>query len=137
MKSIFLVITVLLTPVVCQAATQIEIPKDHQINGNEVFYDLKIEEAQRHGAALAKSDYEKGIKRIFVYGLRGGSTDIDRALAVKYQIYQVAIAGCIVSDGIIEGAKAYNETMKELLFIKYKKDVFKEVAAAERLNKAR
>jgi len=35
-----------------------------------------------------------------------------------------AIAGCIVSDGILEGARVYNEVMRERLKAKLGRDVF-------------
>ena len=43
-----------------------------------------------------------------------------------------AIAGCVVSDGILGAEEGYNSTMKPLLNRKFGRDIFKEAEAAQK-----
>jgi len=53
-------------------------------------------------------------------------TPSEKHLQKTYGVEMCAIAGCIVSDGILSGAESYNLKMKALLNEKYKKDIFFE-----------
>ncbi len=98
-----------------------------------VFYPLGENKAYKRGEAFAVEDFENGNYRVLVYGLRPSNTTLsEEYLRQNYGIEFYPIAGCIVSDGIIGGAKGYNAKMKSLLKEKYGKDVFKEAETVER-----
>lgn len=102
------------------------LPEKYQINGYEEFYRLSRKIAVEKGETLAKSDFEAGIYRIFVYGEPGTGSPEEIRLRKEYSIYTVPIAGCKVSDGILGVAEGYNGTMKPLLEKKFGKEVFTE-----------
>ncbi|EIQ02004.1 hypothetical protein OpiT1DRAFT_00582 [Opitutaceae bacterium TAV1] len=115
----------LLLCVLLASACGAETPDSHV--SYKSFFGLSKSEAETKAAALAKSDFESGIYRILVFGLRPAPEHDTYAKHLKsYGIECHAIAGCIVSDGILGTAKGYNEVMKLLLVKKIGKDVFAE-----------
>ena len=72
----------------------------------------------------AETDFASGKYRILVFGLVARSPAEERL--TKAGVETKAIAGCIVSDGIIEGARVYNEIMREKLKAKLGHDVFSD-----------
>ncbi len=91
------------------------------------FFDLKESEAESKAAALAKRDFEAGIYRVPVFGLRPAPDQDPYAKHLNlYGVLCDPIAGCIVSDGIIGATKGYNKIMKQLLLKKFGKDIFAE-----------
>lgn len=105
------------TPEPAPSAPIAELPDFHALDGPQ---------AREQATALAKRDLQNGVTRILVYGLRRGESAEERYLAEHYGVRTVAIAGCIVSDGILEGAKAYNEVVRAHLLALHKKDIFEE-----------
>ena len=94
------------------------------------FMQLKKDEAAKVARRLADTDFAAGHYRILVYGLRGKQTPAEERLA-KEGVEMKAIAGCIVSDGILEGARVYNEAMREKLKAKLGRDIFDETKNTE------
>jgi len=81
------------------------------------------------GKTQALKDFKSGRYLRLVYGLRSEArSEPDRFLENRYQVKTVAIAGCIVTEGLLNGAQGYNETMQALLIAKHGKDIFKEAA---------
>jgi hypothetical protein len=97
------------------------------------FMALKMEEAVKVAREQADADFAAGRYRMLVYGLRGPVSEQDRRLA-KEGVEVKAIAGCIVSDGILEGARVYNEVMREKLKVKLGRDVFTNKDDARKQN---
>ena len=96
-------------------------PKDEFPN----FMALKKNEAVKVARKQAEDDFAAGRYRMLVYGLRKGISEQDRRLA-KEGVEVKEISGCIVSDGILEGARVYNEVMREKLKAKLGRDVFND-----------
>jgi hypothetical protein len=92
-------------------------PKDDFPN----FMALKKDEAAKVARKQAEADFTAGRYRILSFGLTGAMKDERLA---KAGIEKKPIAGCIVSDGILEGARVYNEVMREKLKAKLGRDVF-------------
>jgi len=53
-------------------------------------------------------------------------------LRERYGVTVTAIAGCVVSDGILGAEEGYNSTMKPLLNRKFGHDIFKEAEEVSR-----
>jgi hypothetical protein len=87
------------------------------------FMRLSKGEAAKVARRQAEVDFAAGDYCILVYGLRASDSSFDLRLA-KEGVHVRAIAGCIVSDGILEGARVYNEIMREKLKAKLGRDVF-------------
>ena len=87
------------------------------------FMKLSKHKAAATARRQAEADFAAGHYRMHVYGLRKPVSGFDRQLA-KDGVEVRAIAGCIVSDGILEGARIYNEVMREKLKAKLGRDVF-------------
>ena len=97
------------------------------LDGYRSFFSLSKTEAETKAAALAKNDFEAGTYRILVFGLRPAPEHDAYVKHLKaYGIECQAIAGCIVSDGILGAAEGYNGVMKSLLMKKLGKDLFEE-----------
>jgi hypothetical protein len=95
------------------------------------FMNLSKRAAAAVARRQAETDFAAGRYRMLVYGLRGSSDD--KRLA-KHGVEVKAIAGCIVSDGILEGARVYNEVMREKLKAKLGRDVFNDKDQAKTQN---
>lgn len=119
--SFLLLIVILASP---SFAEENAIPHKYQLNGYKDYYDLSERDAEKAGRALAQKDFESGIYRILVYGLRRSEDPSEKRLKDEFQVYTIACAGCIVSDGILGFTKGYNDTMKSLLIKHFKKDIF-------------
>lgn len=102
-------------------------PKDDFPN----FMALEKAEAIKVARKQAETDFAAGRYRMLVYGLRGSSDD--KRLA-KHGVEVKPIAGCIVNDGILEGARVYNEVMREKLKAKLGRDVFNDKDQAKTQN---
>lgn len=87
------------------------------------FMDLSKREAAAIARRRAETDFAAGRYRMLVYGLRKSVSEQDRRL-VKEGVELKPIAGCMVSDGILEGARVYNEVMRGKLKAKLGRDVF-------------
>ena len=85
------------------------------------FAPLEKNKAAEVARKQAEADFAAGHYRILVFGLR--STADDKRYA-KDGVEVKPIAGCIVSDGILEGARIYNEVMREKLKAKLGRDIF-------------
>ena len=84
---------------------------------------LSKREAATAARKQAEADFAEGHYRMLVFGLRAVNSEHDKRLA-KDGVEVRAIAGCIVSDGILEGARVYNQVMREKLKAKLGRDVF-------------
>ena len=89
------------------------------------FMNLDKKTAAATARQRADADFAAGKYRMLVYGLRRGNPATDRRLA-EAGVELKAIAGCIVSEGILEGARVYNEVMREKLKAKLGRDIFDE-----------
>ena len=89
------------------------------------FMKLSKREAAATARRQAEADFAVGHYRMLVYGLRKPVAEFDQRLA-KDGVEVRAIAGCIVSDGILEGARIYNEVMRGKLKAKLGRDVFSD-----------
>ena len=69
----------------------------------------------------AEADFAAGHYRILVFGMR--ATEGDKAFA-KDGVEVKVIAGCVVNDGILDGARIYNEIMRAKLKAKLGRDIF-------------
>jgi len=96
------------------------------------FFALPKDSAATQGTALAESDFKNGIYRILTYGKPASFVPSRDYLRKHYGVESFAIVGCMVTDGLLSGADAYNSTMRTLLNRKFKKDIFAE---AEEKNK--
>ena len=107
-------------------------PEDSQLDGYAIFNDLPKEDAAKKGREMAENDFDKNIYRIFVVGRRPLQNAYDDFLKERYGVVVTAIAGCVVSDGIMGAEEGYNSTMKPLLNRKFGHDIFKEAEEANR-----
>ncbi len=89
------------------------------------FMKLSKREAAATARRQAEADCAAGHYRMLVYGLRKPVSEFDQRLE-KDGVEVRAIAGCIVSDGIPEGARIYNEVMRGKLKAKLGRDVFSD-----------
>ncbi len=108
----------------------------HAAEPKESFPDfMRLSKVQAAKAARrqAEVDFAAGDYRILVYGLRSSDSTFDLRLA-KEGVHVRAIAGCIVNDGILEGARIYNEVMREKLKAKLGRDVFNNKDEARKGN---
>lgn len=94
------------------------------------FMNLTKSEAATTARKQAEADFAAGRYRILVYGMRGKNSPVEDRL-VKEGVGMKAIAGCIVNDGILEGARVYNEVMREKLKAKLGRDIFDETNKPE------
>jgi hypothetical protein len=92
------------------------------------FYQLSKHEAATTARTQAVADFEAGRYRILVFGLRASAGD---RRFEKYGAEVKPIAGCIVSEGIIEGARAYNEVIRGKLKAKLGCDIFEKTEKPE------
>ena len=69
------------------------------------FHPLNKQQAAATARKQAEADFAAGHYRMLVYGLRRQTSPFDQRLA-KEGVEVKAIAGCIVSDGILEGRRA-------------------------------
>ena len=96
--------------------------------GLENFPDfMKLDKATAAATARkqAEFDFAFGTYRILVYGEPMSKSLYDQRLK-KAGVQEKAIAGCKISEGILEGARVYNEIMREKLKAKLGYDVFDE-----------
>ena len=89
------------------------------------FMKLDKKTAAETARKQAETDFDAGKYRILIYGEMGPPTPAEQRLAKK-GVQAKAIAGCVVSEGILEGARVYNEVMREKLKAKLGYDVFDE-----------
>lgn len=89
------------------------------------FMNLTKREAATTARRQAESDFAAGHYLILVYGLRAKQTPAEERLA-KEGVEMKTIAGCIVNEGILEGARVYNEVMRGKLKAKLGRDIFNE-----------
>jgi hypothetical protein len=94
------------------------------------LFVLKKREAVKLGKADAAKDFAAGKYRVLVYGLRAEPTKGEKKLE-KLGISLDAIAGCVVSEGILGYADGYNATMSPLLKKKFGADVLREAGLEE------
>jgi len=89
------------------------------------FFNLSAHDAGIAASKQANADFAAGRYRLLVYGMRGGSsvTIADKRLE-KQGIKVEAIAGCVVSPGILEGALVYNRIMSAKLKARLGRDIF-------------
>ena len=92
------------------------------------FMNLAKHDAAKTARRQAQADFTAGHYRILVYGLRASSEDKRFA---KEGVQVKPIAGCIVNDGILEGARIYNEVMREKMKAKLGRDIFDETNKTE------
>jgi hypothetical protein len=102
-------------------------PKDDFPN----FMALKKDEAAKVARKQAEADFAAGRYRILSLGLTAAMKDERLA---KLGIEKKPIAGCVVNDGILEGARVYNEIMREKLKAKLGRDVFDDKDEARKGN---
>ena len=102
-----------------------------ELDSYNILYSLTEDEGYAKGKDIATEDFRNGNYRVLVYGLRGFDMPSEKYLRETYNVETYPIAGCIVSDGIVGGAKGYNTIMKALLREKHGKDIFKEAEVAE------
>ncbi len=95
------------------------------------FDNLDITTAAETARKQAETDFAAGTYRILVFGKRASNSEFDQRLE-KAGVQVKAIAGCIVSEGILEGARVYNEIMREKLKAKLGYDVFAEKAESQK-----
>jgi len=107
-------------------------PEDNQMDGYAIFNDLSKEDASKKAREMAESDFAKNIYRIFVVGRRPVENAYHEYLQERYGVTVTAIAGCVVSDGILGAEEGYNSTMKPLLNRKFGHDIFKEAEEVSR-----
>jgi hypothetical protein len=107
-------------------------PQENDLDGYAIFYDLSKESASKKAREMAEADFARDVYRIFVVGKRPATSAYGDYLKIKYGVLETAIAGCIVSDGIIGAKEGYNSTMKPLLNRKFGHDIFKEAEKASR-----
>ncbi len=91
------------------------------------FMNLDKKTAAATARKQAETDLAAGTYRILVFGLRMSNPPFDQRLK-KAGVQVKAIAGCVVNDGILEGARVYNEIMREKLKAKLGYDVFDKKA---------
>src|SRR5471032_2005246 len=98
------------------AATHADVkPQDNELDGSAIFSDLSKEGASKKAREMAETDFARNVYRVFVVGKRPAKSAYDDYLKEKYGVLTTAIAGCVVSDGIIGAQEGYNSTMKPLL----------------------
>ena len=95
------------------------------------FMNLDKKTAATSARKQAEADFAAGRYRTLVYGLRTSVSEQDKRLSTD-GVEVKAIAGCIVSDGILEGARVYNEVMREKLKAKLGYDIFDEKADSQK-----
>ncbi len=90
---------------------------------------MKLDKTTAAAAARmhAEMDFRMHRYRCLVFGKRAADSPFDQQLA-KAGVRVKVIAGCVVSEGIIEGARVYNEIMREKLKARLGYDVFDENA---------
>jgi hypothetical protein len=89
------------------------------------FMNFDKKTAAQIARKQAEADAAAGRYRMLVYGLRGKNSAVEDRLA-KEGVEFKAIAGCVVNDGILEGARVYNEVMREKLKAKLGRDIFSD-----------
>lgn len=89
------------------------------------IFTLNSKTAAERGKADAKKDYAAGTYRILVYGLRKKPGGEEKQLADKGIIVD-AVAGCVVSEGLLAYANTYNSVMLPLLKKKFGERLLKE-----------
>ena len=113
MKPFIVIASLLLAVTAIQAAE----PPDKFPN----FALMDKDKAAAVARKQAEADFAAGHYRILVFGLR--STAGDKGFA-KDGVEVKVIAGCVVNDGILDGARIYNEIMREKLKAKLGRDIF-------------
>lgn len=97
------------------------------------FMNLTKGEAATAARKQAEADFAASRYRILVYGLRTKNSSLEDRLA-KAGVEFKTIAGCVVNDAILEGARVYNEVMHEKLRAKLGRDVFNDKDEAMKGN---
>jgi hypothetical protein len=82
----------------------------------------------RDGAAEARKDIADQCPKLKVYGLRSSASDYyAMLLASKLGIAQQTIAGCVVDEGLVKYANAYNTVISEYAETKFGKGIFEKL----------
>lgn len=104
-------------------------PTEDKETDTRSFYDLKPAEAEAKGRAWAREDFAKDSFEQVTYGLWSSiKSPYEEYLREHYGIRVHAVAGCLVSEGLLTGANSYNNEMQKLLNVKFGHDVFKEAS---------
>ncbi len=93
------------------------------------FTTLGKEPAATVARKQAEADFAAGKYRVLVFGMRREKSAAEVFLT-KQGVETKSIAGCIVSDGILEGARVYNDIMRAKLKAKLGRDIFDEAEKA-------
>jgi hypothetical protein len=77
------------------------------------------------GRFHARYDLMRGKYQVRVYGLRGGDGAPYWALLRKrYGIEEAVVGSCVVTEGVAEEARGYNEVMGAALMSRFGEDIF-------------
>ena len=106
-------------------------PGKYLLDGRKVFFMLPAKKASQLGSDMAEKDFAASLYRLLTYGEPGPEFPSEKFLRKTCGIRSIAIAGCVVSEGLVAGTQAYNARMKELLVQRLGEDVFAE---AEKRN---
>ena len=117
MKPLVVITSLLLAVSALQGAEPVEKFPD--------FMSLGKEAAAAIARKQADTDFAAEKYRVLVCGMRREKSAVEVFLA-KQGVETKSIAGCIVSDGILEGARVYNDIMREKLKAKLGRDIFDE-----------
>jgi hypothetical protein len=94
------------------------------------FMGLGKEAAAVSARKQAEADFASGKYRVLVCGMRRAKSPAEVFLA-KQGVETKSIAGCVVSDGILEGLRVYNDIMRAKLKAKLGRDIFDEAEKAD------
>ncbi len=111
-------------PFIVIASLLLAVTTIHAAEPPEKFPDFALMDKDKAAAVArkqAEADFAAGHYRILVFGMR--STEGDKRF-VKDGVEVKVIAGCVVNDGILDGARIYNEIMRAKLKAKLGRDIF-------------
>ena len=111
-------------PFIVIACLLLAVPAIHAAEPPEKFPDFALMDKDKAAVVArkqAEADFAAGHYRILVFGMR--STEGDKGFA-KDGVEVKVIAGCVVNDGILDGARIYNEIMRAKLKAKLGRDIF-------------
>lgn len=98
------------------------------IDGYTEFDGLSQAAGLKKGRKLALEHFNQGDYQMLTFGLPGPETAEESAykerLKSRYGVVISRAGDCVLSDGIIGGAKSYNATMTALLKERFGVDVF-------------
>jgi hypothetical protein len=89
--------------------------------------------ATHDGAADAKQDLKAGRLTVLTFGLQASwSREYRDILQRVYGIELRAVAGCVVSESLVQYVNAYNEVMDPAIAARHGKDLFERVVQQAR-----